>query len=104
MLGENIKNARIDKGYSINDLARLSGVSKTVISDLEDGVKNSAMGTLEKLGLSLGISVRELLGKDKENANIDVNSKGRLNEELMKELEELREFKRKILEVVRRVD
>lgn len=37
-LGENIRLARTGKGWNLADLARESGISKSYISDLENGV------------------------------------------------------------------
>lgn len=61
ILGENIKKLRERAGYSIRQLADLSGVSKSVISEIESGEsKNPRYQTINKLANSLNIAPESL--------------------------------------------
>lgn len=62
VIGEIIKKARMEKGLSLRELARKSGVSQPYLSQLESGQNNNP--TLEvfiKLADALGITLKEML-------------------------------------------
>ena len=48
MIGERIKQLRLEKGYSITELAEVSGVSKSYLSYIERNLQTnpSLIGTL----------------------------------------------------------
>ena len=61
-ISEYIKNARIEKGYSIRQLARLSGVDKSTISKIEsEKVNNPRLIIIKTLCRYLDISYGECL-------------------------------------------
>lgn len=59
-LGNFIKETRKNKGYSLRDLSKISGVSTTVISDIENLVYLPKFDVIVRLGLALEISIDEL--------------------------------------------
>ncbi|AGX02692.1 MULTISPECIES: helix-turn-helix domain-containing protein [Bacillus] len=62
MVGERIKRLRLLRGFSINELAEKSGVSKSYLSYIERDIqKNPSLQVLSKLAATLGTSVEELL-------------------------------------------
>lgn len=75
-VGQEIKVRREQHGLSLGDLARLSGVSKGYLSEIESNpaAKPSA-ATLLKIALALGTSVAELLGqrRPQETAAIEIS-------------------------------
>lgn len=55
-----IYDYRAKKGLTIRDLANISGVSKTQINDIENGIKHPTIFTLCLLSLALNVSPYEL--------------------------------------------
>ena len=56
-----IEDARKNKGLTQNELAELSGVSRTIISGLESGrIKNTTAGTLVKIASALKVNVEDI--------------------------------------------
>lgn len=66
-LGDKIKEARKKKGWTLDELAQKSGVSKAYLSQLEnsDSEKPSAE-KLYNIAVALSVSIAELLGKKLE--------------------------------------
>ncbi|WP_052144909.1 helix-turn-helix domain-containing protein [Halalkalibacter okhensis] len=62
MNGRNIRLLREERGMTLNQLATLSGVSKSYISYIERGMqKNPSIAILERISLALGIEFMELI-------------------------------------------
>ncbi len=55
-----LKKNRIKRGLSIVELARISGVSKTHISDIETGRRMPGLYVLCQLAAAMDLDVREL--------------------------------------------
>ncbi|UII56510.1 helix-turn-helix domain-containing protein [Cytobacillus spongiae] len=73
MVGKRIKQARLKRGYSINELAERAGVSKSYLSYIERGIQeNPSLQVLAKLAKTLGTSVEELLGSPREEWKMKV--------------------------------
>ena len=66
---------RKQKGYTIDDLAKKSGVSFAVISKLERNRTNPGLSTLQQIGNALGISATEIVTM----AEIKVNEMNNVN-------------------------
>lgn len=65
LLGKNIKEYRIKKGWSLKKLTEIAEVGYATIYDLENGKKqNINSTTLEKVANALETSTNELLGID----------------------------------------
>lgn len=61
-IGEKIRALRVEKGLSVNEFARKSGVSKSYISNIEREVqKNPSLIVMGKLAKTLDVSLEELL-------------------------------------------
>lgn len=77
MVGNRIKQLRIKKRYSINELSEKAGVSKSYLSYIERGIqKNPSLQVLAKLASTLDTDVEDLLerrkiGSTKEDLTID---------------------------------
>ena len=64
-VGDEIKRRRAEQELSLSDLARLSGVSKGYLSELEANVApRPSAATLFKIAAALGTSMGELLGDE----------------------------------------
>lgn len=58
-LGDLIKQYRLSKGYSVNKLANLSGISQSYLRDVELGKKNPSVEILSYLCEALEISLAD---------------------------------------------
>lgn len=59
-IGPKIKQLRLARNLSLNDLARLSGISKTALSKLEMGDSNPRIDTLEAIASALRFPLGDL--------------------------------------------
>ena len=59
--GEKVREQRIKKGLSQEELAELSGLHRTYISSLELGKRNVSLINIHALAKALGISPDKLL-------------------------------------------
>lgn len=63
MIGERIKKLRLQKGYSITELAELASVSKSYLSYIERNLQNNpSLQVLSRLAAPLNTSIDYLLG------------------------------------------
>jgi transcriptional regulator with XRE-family HTH domain len=58
-----LRKARIEKGWTIEELAGKSGTSPATISHLENGTRKARWLTLKKLADVLGVEVESLIDK-----------------------------------------
>lgn len=60
-IGRNVAGKRRESGWSQPELAALLEVDEMTISRIERGLSNFAIGTLEHIAKTLGVSLRDLL-------------------------------------------
>lgn len=60
-LGENLKRIRTKKKLSQGAIARILGVDKGYVSNIENGKKNPTLATIERLANAINVSADELL-------------------------------------------
>ncbi len=71
-LAEKIKELRLKKAISLQDLATATGASKAHIWDLEQGrAKNPTIELLTKISQTLDTSIAELVGERTDDDNDD---------------------------------
>ena len=86
-----IKQYRTVKGYSVNKLANLAGISQSYLRDIELGKKNPTVDTLSYVCEALDISLADFFNEYcKQDSSVD---------SLMKEIFRLTPKQRKALEV-----
>lgn len=68
-VGRRIKALRAQENLTLDGLAKMSGVSKSMLSQIERGLTNPTLGTLWSLTQSLGIDIASLL--DDPDADTD---------------------------------
>lgn len=56
----NLRRTRLARGFSVRELAEVTGVSKALISQIERGVANPTIEVLTRLAGSLGLTFAEL--------------------------------------------
>lgn len=79
--GAEIRRRREEQGLSLTDLARMSGVSKGYLSQIEHGVATRPSAqTMFKLARALGTSIGELVGEAEAGANREVEVPASLSE------------------------
>jgi transcriptional regulator with XRE-family HTH domain len=61
-LGGRVRELRRGRGLTLEELARLSGVSRAMISKLERGEKNPTLVVVAKLAEGLGVTLSKLAG------------------------------------------
>lgn len=67
-VGLKIKELREMKGYSVNKLANMAGVSQSYLRDIELGNKNPTISFLSLLCEQLGISLRDFFSDFSETS------------------------------------
>ena len=60
-LGQNLKRIRIKKGITQGDIVRTLGVSRSFISNIENGKTNPTLATITKVAKAIGVSIDKLI-------------------------------------------
>jgi transcriptional regulator with XRE-family HTH domain len=71
-LGSRLRAQRQGRGFSLEGLASASGVSRSMISDIERGAKIPTVLVLARLATALGATVSRLLGEDQPDRVISL--------------------------------
>ena len=66
-LGQHLKSLRKDKNLTLVQLAHKSGVSRSLLSQLERGQANPTLGTLWNLSRALGLDMAEIVEEIETN-------------------------------------
>ena len=66
-VGIRIKELREKKGFTVNKLANLAGISQSFLRDIELGNKNPTIETLSYFCDALGISLKDFFDADSNN-------------------------------------
>ncbi len=69
-LGKRVRSYREARGYSLSDLARLSGISRSYLYQVESGESSPTEEKLQALADALEVSIGDLLGIDEETIQI----------------------------------
>lgn len=67
-VAENLRHKRKTRGLSLDELAKLSGVSRAGLSQIETCKTNPTLGILWKIAVGLGIPIAELIGVPRSGA------------------------------------
>jgi transcriptional regulator with XRE-family HTH domain len=65
-VSERVFDYRQQRGLSLRELARRSGVSASFLQQLESGRSNASIASLKRISVALGVSVAQLLASDTE--------------------------------------
>jgi transcriptional regulator with XRE-family HTH domain len=60
-VARNLRDARTERGWTLDQLATRSGVSKGMLVSIEQARTNPSIGTLSKIGEALGVSLSDLV-------------------------------------------
>lgn len=69
-VSENLKNAREQRGLSLDQLSQLTGVSKSMLRQIETGKSSPTIATIWKIANGLRISFTALLRKQEIDAEV----------------------------------
>lgn len=69
-VGKTIQRLRSTGNLSLGDLSEMSGVAKSMISQIEKNESNPTIGTLSRLSQALGISVEDVLSSPGQSGNL----------------------------------
>lgn len=64
MLGKKLKGARREKGFSLDELARRSGFSKSFLSQIENNKNSPSISSLKKITDALDVSIGALFEEE----------------------------------------
>lgn len=68
IIGQRVRNYRIDKGLSQEKLAELSGCHPTYIGQVERGEKNATLESIEKIASAMNVPLAQLFEKIGESS------------------------------------
>lgn len=71
-VGRVLQNLRLSRNFTLDELARRSDVSKSVLSQIERDRTNPTVGTLWRLAKALGVEIEDLLRANKPSAGISI--------------------------------
>ncbi len=71
-VGHILQNLRLSRNLTLDELARSSDVSKSVLSQIERDRTNPTVGTLWRLAKALGVEIEDLLRTNKPSAGISI--------------------------------
>lgn len=60
-LSRNLRRLRQERGWSQEDFAHRAGLHRTYVSDLERGARNPTITVVDRLAVTLGVRVGDLL-------------------------------------------
>ena len=72
-IGERLKELRIEKDVSLEDVAKVTGVSKSLLSKYERGIVDPGLRQLRKLITYYNVSLDWLFGFTEDRKPISVN-------------------------------
>ena len=75
LIGRRVRSGRTGRGWTLDDLAERSGVSRRMVVNVEQGVTNASIATLLRLSTALGVSLASLVDVPEPTA-LAVSRKG----------------------------
>ncbi|GIM30157.1 transcriptional regulator [Clostridium polyendosporum] len=70
IIGKNLKDIRIKRSLSLDDVAKLTNVSKAMLGQIERGESNPTVSTLWKIATGLKVSFSSFIDEEDENLKI----------------------------------
>ena len=64
MLGKRLKEFRKARGFSLEELARRTGFSKSFLSQIENGKNSPSIASLKKITQALGVSIADIFAEE----------------------------------------
>ena len=70
IIGENLSKLRKDRGYSFDQMSQLTGVSKSMLSQIEKGQKTPTVNILWKIAHGLNVAPSLLMEENKPSVEV----------------------------------
>ncbi len=67
-IGKKIKEIREQKGMSLQELAKLTGFSSAILSQIENHLESPSLGTLLKIAKALNVKIGVFFGKEEKDS------------------------------------
>jgi transcriptional regulator with XRE-family HTH domain len=67
-VGARVRDRRLDRGWTLDELAERSGVSRRMVVNVEQGASNPSIATLLRLGDALGVGLPALVDVERPGA------------------------------------
>ena len=64
MDGERLRQLRVQRAISQEDLGRVTGIAQSTISNLESSNRSARLSTIRKLAEALGVEPKELMKRE----------------------------------------
>lgn len=71
-LGRRVKKLRADRNWSLDNLAQASGVSRSMLSEIEREKANPTLAVTYRISQAFGMSISELIESSEKQASIQV--------------------------------
>jgi transcriptional regulator with XRE-family HTH domain len=68
MIGKNIKKIRLNNNLTLQELAEESGLTRSLISQIENGKANPSINTLKKLARNLHVPIGSFFNEDNDHS------------------------------------
>ena len=72
LVGERVRARRRNRGWTLDDLAERSGVSRRMLVNVEQGNVNASIATLLRLSEALGMGLPELVAPGRDGTVVEV--------------------------------
>jgi transcriptional regulator with XRE-family HTH domain len=76
LIGERVRARRHARGWTLDELAERSGVSRRMLVNIEQGVTNASIATLLRLSEALAIGLPSLVAPSNGETPVEVNRAG----------------------------
>jgi transcriptional regulator with XRE-family HTH domain len=76
-LGKNLKKIRIDKEFTLQELAERSAISRSMLSQIERDEKNPTVNVLCQIAEALDVTVSQVLGQDEVKEVVVIRDENR---------------------------
>ncbi|MES2210066.1 MAG: cupin domain-containing protein [Chloroflexota bacterium] len=76
LIGERVRARRHARGFTLDELAERSGVSRRMLVNVEQGATNASIATLLRLSEALGTGLPDLVAPDDDRRPLEVNRAG----------------------------
>ena len=60
-LGKNLKRTRMAKGITQGDIVRALGMTRSSVSNIENGKANPTLATITRIAKAIGVPARDLM-------------------------------------------
>ena len=76
--GARVREARSQRGLTLEDLASAAGISRATLSNLEDGEHSPSLNAATDVARALGVSLAQLLGEEERRPTVTIPAGERL--------------------------